>query len=78
MDVLLVRTERYVQHMSPDERRQISAALAQHRGRWVAVRGSAVVASAPTLAELEREADLQPGDRRLAVPARHREPYFRR
>ncbi len=64
--------------MTRKQRRKLSEELSNHRGRWVAVREDTVVDSAKTLDDLARSDVVQPSDRRLAVPARHREPYLRR
>lgn len=52
--------------------------LAHHRGRWVVVRGTRVIASNSSLEELKRTTPLQPGDRTLVVRAKRHEPYLRR
>ena len=64
--------------MTQRQRREVIAQLEPHRGSWVVLRGAKVVASAPTLKELDRREPRRPGDRRLAVPSRHTQPYFRR
>lgn len=64
--------------MTKKERRQLSDQLDKHRGEWVAVRGAEVIGAASTIEELERQVDLQPGDRKMPVRTRHSEPYLRR
>ena len=64
--------------MTPQQREALSRELESYRGRWVVLRGAEVVASAATLDELKRSTALEPGDRCLAVRARHQAPYFRR
>lgn len=64
--------------MTAKERQELARELEHHRGRWVVVRGTRVIASDPSLEKLKQTIELEPGDRRLAVRARHGERYLRR